>query len=227
MKYLSHGMIRWLAILLPPISVLTFCLVMMPRLNKLEQVRQELRTTRNNINDLAVKIRAISNLPLDPKVASMPSTKQEQTDFLRGLTNLCYRTGNSIINVSSLSAPVQVPAAAVNTPAAAPDPALPGALPPDVIEIKSSILFEGSFTTVRGFLAGLQNSRRLISLSDCRVGPGTDGYPSLQMNLTISRYVDKVPVTLSAPAPASIAGQSSAPQTTMMQSEANPERPRS
>jgi len=118
------------------------------------------------------KLKAISTLPEEPKVATLPFTKQEQSDFLRGLTNLCQRSGNRFVSVTSLAAPP--PPKAPPAGAASPPPD-PDALPSDVTEIKSTITFEGNYQTLRAFLGGVQRSQRLVSLSDCHVLPAQAG----------------------------------------------------
>ena len=82
-------------------------------------------------------------------------------------------------------------------------PVVPGepGLPPDVQAIKSTIVFEGSFQSLRRFLAGLHNSRRLVSLVECRIGPGVGGYPVIDTTLTVTRYVDPPGAAALAPPP--------------------------
>lgn len=184
---------RWITILLPPVSLLVCCWVMVPRQNKLRDLRQQIKTADAGIRDYTEKLRAISSLPPDARIASLTMTKQEQSDFLRGFSGLCYRTGNRILSVSSLAAPAAAPPPPPGSPAPPPPPA--GALPSDVVAIRSTIIFEGSFTSLRAFLYGLQQSRRLISMSECRIGLGQGGYPNLATSLTITRYVDAVPTT--------------------------------
>lgn len=181
---------RWIAILLPPFSLLVCCAVMVPRHNKLKVVEKDIRVTQAGIQDYLNKLEAIRSLPKDPRIATLPMTKQEQSDFLRGLSTVCNRTGNRLLNVASLAAMIPPPP----PPGAPPPPAPPpGSLPADVIEVKSTIVFEGNFASLRAFLAGLQRSTRLISLTDCRIGPGQGGFPNLQTTLSVSRYVDLPP----------------------------------
>jgi hypothetical protein len=203
LRYMPPAIQRWLTILLPPIALLTCCMVMVPRHNRMQKAQRDIKSTQASINDYLGKLRAISDLPKDPRVASLPATKQEQTDFLRGLSVLCARTGNRLLNVNALSAPPPAPP----PPAGAPAPVAPpaGSLPPDVLEIKSTVIFEGSFQSLRALLASLQQSNRLVSLSDCRVGAGPGGFPNLQTTLSISRYVD-------IPLPPTPAGGPTAPQ---------------
>lgn len=192
---------RWLCILMPPISILVCCFVMVPRHKKLQQVNQEIKGAQTTIAGYLQQLQAISNLPPDPTIATMPFTKKEQSDFLRGVSTLCSRTGNRILAVHSLAAP---PAAPPPPPGASPPPAAPGALPADVITIRSTIMFEGSFHSLRTFLAGLQRSRRLISLTECRVGAGSEGYPHLQTTLIVARYVDSPGAAVPEPGPAAV-----------------------
>ncbi len=192
MRHMHPTLHRWLTILLPPIALLTCCFVMVPRHNKMRQAAKSITEAQAGIKDYLVKLKAISDLPRDPRVASLPATKQEQTDFLRGLSALCSRTGNRLLTVNALSAPPAAPAAAVGSPV---PPPVEGALPPDVLEIKSTIIFEGNFRSLRAFLATVQQSYRLVSLSDCRIGPGQDGFPILQTTLSVSRYVDVPPAS--------------------------------
>jgi hypothetical protein len=195
---------RWLTILLPPLALLTCCMVMVPRHNRMRKAERDIKATQASIQDYLVKLKAISDLPKDPRIASLPATKQEQTDFLRGLAMLCARTGNKLLNVNALSAPPPAPP----PPAGSPPPAAPaaGSLPSDVMEIKSTVIFEGNFQSLRALLGTIQESSRLVSLSECRIGPGAGGFPNLQTTLTVSRYVD-------IPAPAPAAGAPPAAQS--------------
>jgi hypothetical protein len=193
MKNIPNGVMKWLAILLPPVSILTLCLVSIPRVMRLNEIRLERKKTEKSIQSYIEQIKEISSLPPDPKIASMPMTKEEQSNFLRGLSSLCYKTGNRIISVSSLAAPLPTPAVQGqnSTTASGANGTTPVSdIPKDVTEIKSTIIFEGTFSTIRSFLYGLENSRRLISMSNCSLAPGGGGYPTIQMTLTISRYVD-------------------------------------
>lgn len=195
---------RWMTILLPPMALLTCCMVMVPRHNRMRKAERDIKSTQASIQDYLVKLKAISDLPKDPRIASLPATKQEQTDFLRGLAMLCAQTGNKLLNVNALSAPPPPPPPPAGSP---PPAAAPGAgsLPPDVQEIKSTVIFEGSFQSLRALLGVIQDSNRLVSLSECRVGAGPGGFPNLQTTLTVSRYVDiaaPVPATPAASAPA-------------------------
>jgi hypothetical protein len=194
---------KWLTLLLPPFAILICCLVMVPRQNKLRDTKKETRNVQADIQKYLTQLQAISTLPPSPKIASLPMTKKEQSDFLRGLSTLCTRSGNRILTVTSLAAPPPPPPPPPGTPAPAPPTLKPGEvpLPPDVVAINSTIVFEGSFQSIRAFLGGLQRAQRMISLTDCRIGPGTGGFPILQTSLTVTRYVDAPPAGLPSSAP--------------------------
>lgn len=206
MRALPAPVQRWLAILLPPLALLVCCFVMVPRHKKMQQLQADIKATQASIADYQNKLRAIANLPKDPRVATLPMTKQEQSDFLRDLSGMCGRNGNKLLTIGSLAPTIPAP-----PPPGAPPPP-PGALPADVLEVKSTMTFEGDFTSLRKFLATLQDFPRLISLTDCRIGPGHDGYPMLMTTLTVSRYVD-LPKP-AAPAPATTAATGAPGKTT-------------
>jgi len=178
---------RWLTILMPPLVILICCIVMVPRQNKLRQISKDIRAAQGEIQVYLAQLEAISNLPPDPKIASLPMTEQEQSDFLRGLSMLCNRTGNRMMSIASLAPKPPPPPPPPGSPK---PPPTPDALPPDVTAIDSTIIFEGGFSSLRAFLAGLQQSRRLISMTDCQITMGEGGYPNLQTTLTVTRYVD-------------------------------------
>lgn len=180
---------RWLTILLPPLALLVCCLVILPRQNTLRKTNQDIRATKAQIKDYTGKLAAIRNLPKDPEIATLPMTKQEQSDFLRGLTTLCTRSGNRIVSILSLSAPPASPDAAKDGDAKKKD-AQPSDLPSDVMGISSTVTFEGTFKSLRSFLALLQGAQRLVSMDSCRIVQGRGGYPILQTTLTVVRYVD-------------------------------------
>ncbi len=192
MKSIPASVQRWAVILMPPLALLVCCMVMMPKQNKLRDVNKEIRVTEASVQQFLAQLKAISDLPPDPDIASLPATKEEQTNFLRGLSQLCTQTGNKILSVTSLAAPPG--------PAGPPAPGDVG-LPPDVQAIKSTVVFEGNFQSMRRFLAGLSGSRRLISMVECRIGPGLGGYPTIDTTLTVTRYVD-VLSSAAPPAPA-------------------------
>lgn len=193
MKNLPAPVQRWLTLLLPPFALLVCCFVMVPRHKKMRQIEREIRTAQAGIQDYRMKLAAIKDLPQDPRIATLPLTRQEQSDFLRGLAALCIRTGNRMLSANALAA---VPPQPENGQAQPPATNNPGAapaqkpLPPDVYEVKSTLVFEGSFASLRAFLADLQQSRRLVSLIECHIGPGQGGYPNLQTTINLSRYVD-------------------------------------
>jgi hypothetical protein len=207
MNALPASFQRWLTLLLPPVALLVCCFVMMPRQNKLQQVNKDIKTAKGQVEKYLKQLKAIADLPPDPMIATLPMTKQEQSDFLRGLSSLCSRTGNRIMSIQSLAAIPQAPS--VNPQAAGQSqgqgtnngqPGAPGTeIPADVIAIKSTIMFEGDFNGLRAFLGGLERSRRLISMSECRIGNGHPGFPVLHTTLTITRYVD-APQGSAAPA---------------------------
>lgn len=191
---------RWLTILMPPLALLVCCIVMVPRQNKLRSLHRDIRRTQADISLYLERLKAIEGLPPDPLIATMPMSRQEQSDFLRGLTVLCSRTGNQIRQVTSLAPPPPKPGA---------QPARSKSekgkkeddLPKDVLEIKSTITFEGTYPSLRAFLSGLQQSRRLIAPRDCRISLAPIGHPYLQSAVTISRYVDAPPEYLAAAQP--------------------------
>lgn len=210
MKSLPAPVQRWLTILMPPLVILICCIVMVPRQNRLRQINQDIRATQAEIQKYLRQLEAISSLPPDPKIASLPFTRQEQSDFLRGLSTLCNRTGNRMLSVAALAPKPPPPPP---PPGAPKPPPTPDTLPEDVIAIDSTIVFEGSFTSLRSFLRGLQRSQRLISMTDCRISTGEGGYPNLQTSLTVTRYVDKPETTApgAPPTPNKTAAQPSGP----------------
>lgn len=199
MKVLPPAVQRWLVILLPPLSILVCCMVIVPRHNKLKEVNKNIKSAQAGVAMYLSQLKAISDLPPDPTIATLSLSKQEQTDFLRSLAQLCTSSGNKMISVGSLAAqpPAPAPAGGSN---AVPAAQANGGLPADVTAIKSSMVFEGNFNSLKAFLSELRAQRRLVSLNECRVTPGDGGYPKLRTTVTVTRYVDSpVPV---APAPA-------------------------
>jgi len=161
---------------------------------------------KSQVENYLRQLKAISDLPPDPMIASLPMNKQEQSDFLRGLSTLCSRTGNRIMSIQSLAAVPPPPTAAQQPNSAPQNNVQPGAaagdIPADIVPIKSTIAFEGDFNGLRAFLGGLERSRRLISMSECRIGNGHPSFPILHTTLTITRYVDAPPGSVATPASA-------------------------
>jgi hypothetical protein len=186
---------RWLVIILPPLSLAVCMMVMLPRQSRLRKIESEQKATIENTARYRRQVAEIKAMPLYPRIATMPLTKQEQSDFLRGLTSLCARTGNRLLNISSLSAPMQTASAPSG---GTPPPADPDALPPDATEIKTTIVFEGTFDAMRSFMAGIKRSVRLVSLSHAAVTTSNQGHPILLTTLTVARYVDTPPEMLEA-----------------------------
>jgi hypothetical protein len=194
MRHLPPAVQRWLTLLLPPFAVLICCAVMVPRQNRLRQTRIEIAKADAQIHTYMRQLQAIKSLPPDPMIATLPMTGQEQSDFLRGLTALCVRSRNRIISVSSLAAPAPSSTPATQTASNKDSKDLKaGALPEGVLEINSSITFEGTFSSLRSFLAGLKQSRRLIGLNECKIDVSSKGYPILQTTVSVARYVDAPP----------------------------------
>ncbi len=187
MKSVPASVQRWAVILMPPMALLVCCMVMVPKQKKLREVNKNIKVTEASVQQFLTQLKAISDLPPDPTIATLPATKQEQSDFLRGLARTCTESGNKIISVTALGAAAPPPPPPAGAP---PPPGAAGGLPPDVQPIKSTIVFEGNFHALRRFLAGLKGSRRLISLSECRIGPGLGGYPTIDTTLTVTLYVD-------------------------------------
>src|SRR5437660_597038 len=92
---------RWAALLLPPLALLACCAVMVPKQKKLREVNKDIVTTQGQVRAYLAQLQQIAELPPDPTIATLPFTKQEQSDFLRVLTQLCNQNGNKIISVSS------------------------------------------------------------------------------------------------------------------------------
>ena len=194
--------IQRLLTFLVPVAALCVCAaVVLPRQARLRETDRQIAATRVEIRRYIAQIESIRNLPPDPMIASLPETKQEQTTFLRGVTALCARTGNHITSVQSL-APSEPPKDAPNakkTPS-------PDDLPADVTAIKSTITFVGDFRSLQKFLGGLTHTRRLISLTDCRVECSERCYPKLTTTVSLTRYVDNGAAAATAPpAPATAA----------------------
>ena len=203
------------------LAIAICCFVLIPRQKKLRSIESDIRTTAVLQRQYLDKLEAIRGLPADPRVATLPMTKEEQSNFLRGLSHVCTQAGNRIVSVTALAAAPPMPAPPPGTAAPAVGAAM---LPADVTEIKSTITFEGTFLSLRDFLAGLQRSRRLISLADCRIGAAQAGFPIVQTSLSIVRYVDN-PAAASAgagtgaavpggPQPAGAPPPANAPQMT-------------
>jgi hypothetical protein len=208
MLNLPTPVLKWMTLLLPPVAILVCCFVMVPRQKKLRSTHAEVRVTQSKIRDYIQQLSEIKALPPDPQIATLPMTKEEQSDFLRAISQLCKRSGNRLVSVSSLAAPPPAPPPPSGSgPAAKPDPL---ALPPEVTEVRTTIHFEGHFNNLRAFLAGLQRWPRLISLRDCRVGVGQGGHPNLLTAVTVARYLD-------APKP----GEPPMPRTAAAQGGAN------
>jgi hypothetical protein len=189
MKYLPPVIQRWMVILLPPLSILVCCMVIVPRHQKLKEVNKNIKTAQEGVAKYLAELKAISDLPPDPTIATLPQSKPEQTDFLRNLSQLCNHTGNKMISVGSLAA--QPPAPAQQAGSANTNKApLNGGLPVDVTAIKSTMVFEGTFPSLKAILSELKGQRRLVSLNECRVSPGEGGYPKLRTSVTLTRYVD-------------------------------------
>lgn len=192
---------RALMFVLPPLAIAICCFVLIPRQKKLRSIESDIRTTAVLQRQYLDKLEAIRGLPADPRVATLPMTKEEQSNFLRGLAHVCTQAGNKIVSVTALAAAPAPPPPPPGSSPAAPPPGAPALLPADVTEIKSTIVFEGTFLSLRDFLAGLQRSRRLISLADCRIGAAQAGFPIVQTSLSIVRYVDNPVGAVSSPQP--------------------------
>jgi hypothetical protein len=200
MKALPASVQRWAIILLPPICLLVACWVVVPRQNKLRDTKKNIESAQKEMAHYVTQLEVIRALPPKPTVATLPMTNPEQSNFLRALTQLCYKTGNKILALDSL-APRQAPKGPTPIGTAAPKKVDTG-FPPEITPIKSTIRFEGDFQSLRQFLKALEKSRRLISLTECKIGSADGGFPNLLTSLTITRFVDTPPHLLPKPAAA-------------------------
>jgi hypothetical protein len=196
---LPSGIQRWAIVLLPPVAFGLTAGLIIPKKNKLRQVNAEESQVRNSVRTYREQIEALNKMPMYPRVASLQMSRQEQSAFLRGLAKLCTDTGNRIVSMTSLAPPAAPPPAPAGSPK---PPTKPDAetLPPNIVEIKSTIVFEGTFDSMRSFLSGIKRSIRLVALSGCRITPGFEGYPNLQVSLSVMRYVDAPPAAATPPA---------------------------
>ena len=202
MKALPASVQRWAILLLPPICLLVACWIVVPRQNKLRETKKNIEAAEKEMQHYVAQLEVIRALPPKPTVATLAMTNTEQSNFLRALSQLCYKTGNKILSLDSL-APQQISQGPVPVGTSAPKgPKSEGGLPPEITPIKSTIKFEGNFQSLREFLKVVQGSRRLISLTECRVGSAEGGFPNLLTSLTITRYVDTPPHLLPKPAAA-------------------------
>src|SRR5437870_2172010 len=116
MKFLSPALQRWLCIIMPPIAILVCCMVIVPRHNKLNEVNKDIKSAQAGVTMYLAQLKAISDLPPDPTIASLPISKPEQTAFLRNLSQLCTQSGNKMISVGALAAQAAAPAPAPGSP---------------------------------------------------------------------------------------------------------------
>lgn len=201
MKSMPASVQRWAIILLPPISLLVACWVVVPRQNKLSATRKNIQAADKEMVHYTRQLEVIRSLPPKPTVATLPMTNPEQSNFLRALAQLCSTTGNRIVAVDSL-APRTIGMGPVPIGTAAPKAQQnPYGLAPEITPIKSTIKFEGDFEGLRHFLKALQKSRRLISLTECKIGSGEGGFPYLMTSLTITRFVDTPAHLIPKPSP--------------------------
>src|SRR5579862_3509064 len=94
---------RWISILLPPAALLITCVVILPRHRKVQDLEKQIKTVQVQIKDYQDKLRVIMSLPKDPRIATLPLTKQEQSDFLRDLSAMCSQSGNRLLTIGSLA----------------------------------------------------------------------------------------------------------------------------
>ena len=193
MKSLPASVQRWAIILLPPICLLVACWVIVPRQSKLRQTKKNIESAQKEMQHYVGQLEVIRHLPPKPTVATLPMTNPEQSNFLRALAKLCYQTGNKIVAIDSLASEVKAQGPTPIGTAQPQNPLQTSGLPAEITAIKSTIKFEGNFISLREFLKTLQKSRRLISLSECRIGAAEGGFPQLMTSLTITRYVDTPP----------------------------------
>ncbi len=200
MKALPASVQRWAIILLPPICLLVACWVVVPRQNKLRATHKNIQAADKEMAHYTAQLEVIRALPPKPTVATMPLTNPEQSNFLRALSQLCFKTGNRILGIDSLATKDMTMGPTPIGSSAPKNAQIAGAMPPEITPIKSTIKFEGDFQSLREFLQSLQRSRRLISLTECRIGSAEGGFPNLMTSLTITRYVDTPPHLIPKPA---------------------------
>src|SRR5687767_11295567 len=102
MKALPASVQRWAIILLPPICLLVACWVVVPRQNKLRTTHKNSQSTDKEMQHYTQQLEVIRALPPKPTVATLAMTNTEQSNFLRALSELCFKTGNRILGIDQL-----------------------------------------------------------------------------------------------------------------------------
>src|SRR5258708_31503517 len=108
MRFLPPVLQRWMVILLPPLSILVCCMVIMPRHNKLNEVNKNIKTAQAGQAMYVAQLKDIIELPPDPTIATIPMSKPEQTAFLLLLSLVGNHTRKEMVPVA---APGHLPAA--------------------------------------------------------------------------------------------------------------------
>ena len=129
-------------------------------------------------------------------VAVVPVTEDEPVVFLRELTQLVAECQGKLISVheimsrSSASTSTSRPAAARRGGTDAPTMGRKIARRADVQEISNRVTLTATYPNLLLLLSKLENNRRILSLSQCRVQVAAGkGYPILQAMFVVSRYV--------------------------------------
>jgi hypothetical protein len=181
-----------LAIAVPLLSMMAFCLLVFPKWTQYQRDQAELDRVSRRVSVKRDLIRrAETRGPIPPVTARAPATPDEPVQFLTELNNVAADSGVRIASVSQSAAPVPPPAPAppaaggAANPAGTPPPT-PGVLPPGTNPEALEVSVTGPFQALGRFFADLESHRRLISIKNVRMsGQGDD----LTANFLLVRYV--------------------------------------
>jgi hypothetical protein len=193
-----------LAIAVPLLSLIAFCLLVFPKWTQYQRDRDELEGVSARVSVKRDLIqRAETRGPIPPVTARAPATREEPVDFLTELNNVAAESRVRIASVSQSAAPVPPPAPAPPAGGAANPTGTPPApatgLPPDTTPAALQVSVAGSFQAMGRFFANLETHRRLVSINNVTMsGQGDD----LTANFLLVRYVGGPPADVATVTPA-------------------------
>lgn len=173
---------RIAAIVIPLICLLVAALLFLPQWGRARAVAQDLTKVNGQIHQKEVELGLTNPGQQARQVSAAMATTEEPVEFLKELAKLVTESGNRLVLVRNM-APVSSPGKAANPG----EPSKPSTV--EVRQVQNEVTVQGTFEQIWRLLVSLENYRRLLSVSSCKVTVSQDGFPQLQANFVLTRYV--------------------------------------
>ncbi len=181
----SPSTFSWLklaTVLLPIIGVMAAIFLVFLQWNKLNSLKEQKEKTEQQLavlNRLSLEIKAKPTLS---KVAVVPPTYDEQSQFLNMIRGFAEKSRVRLVRYNNRYIPPPPPDSAE---------AKKPTLPPGVMALNSEVEVAGDYNSIRQFMYQLLHAPRLYNTVDLKWNRGTtnEKWPLTHLGFTLLRYV--------------------------------------